>query len=176
MTVQTSPASSPTALSRRIFFESPKSFWWRRFKSTFRSLTLLYFNFLSIFFLTSFFLNFFFTSFFLSFFSICLLTPDEDCVWKALVFLIVLYVSSYRWVPFSRAVLCCQPHQQLFTHSSVQSNNLPKHQGGVRGFSGQGISLLIWEQSFGYNEGNKRSSLWRLLLKAIHSWVWAGWL
>ena len=32
-------------------------------------------------------------------------TPDEDHVSKALVFLIVLYVSSYRWVHFSRAVL-----------------------------------------------------------------------
>ena len=34
-----------------------------------------------------------------------LLTPDEDCVSKALVFLIVLYVSWYRSVHFSRAVL-----------------------------------------------------------------------
>ena len=33
------------------------------------------------------------------------------------LFLIVLYVSLYRWAHFSRAVLCCQPHQQLFTHS-----------------------------------------------------------
>ena len=32
---------------------------------------------------------------------------------KALVFLIVLYVSSYRSVHFSRAVLFCQPHQQF---------------------------------------------------------------
>ena len=43
--------------------------------------------------------------------------PDEDYVSKALVFLIVLYVSSYRWVYFSRAALFCQPHQRLFTHS-----------------------------------------------------------
>ena len=26
-------------------------------------------------------------------------------------------MSLYRWVHFSRAVLFCQPHQQLFTHS-----------------------------------------------------------
>ena len=37
-------------------------------------------------------------------FSISLLTPDKDYVSKALVFLIVLYVSSYRRVNFSRAV------------------------------------------------------------------------
>ena len=36
---------------------------------------------------------------------------------KALVFLTVLYVYSYRWVHFSSAVLFCQPHQRLFTHS-----------------------------------------------------------
>ena len=30
---------------------------------------------------------------------------------------IVPCFSSYRWVHFSRAVLLCQPHQQLFTHS-----------------------------------------------------------
>jgi len=43
-------------------------------------------------------------------------TPDEDGVSKELVFLIVLYVSSNRWVHFSGAVLFCQPHQQLLTH------------------------------------------------------------
>ena len=32
------------------------------------------------------------------------------------VCLIVPCVSSYRWVHFSRSVLFCQPHQQLFTH------------------------------------------------------------
>ena len=37
---------------------------------------------------------------------------------KALVFLIVPYVSSGRWVHFSRAVLICQPHQHLFTHQN----------------------------------------------------------
>ena len=42
--------------------------------------------------------------------------PDKDHVSKTLVFLIVLYVSSHRWVHFSRAVLFCHPHQQLFTH------------------------------------------------------------
>ena len=31
--------------------------------------------------------------------------------------LTVLCVSSYMWVHFSGAVLFCQPHQQLFTHS-----------------------------------------------------------
>ena len=31
--------------------------------------------------------------------------------------LIVPCVSSYRWAHFSRAVLLCQPHQHLFTHS-----------------------------------------------------------
>ena len=36
--------------------------------------------------------------------------------WKHLC-LIVPCVSSYRWVLFSRAILFCQPHQQLFTHS-----------------------------------------------------------
>ena len=49
-------------------------------------------------------------------------TPDEDYVSKALVVLIVLYVSSCRWVHFSRAVLFCQPHQQLF-HSVLLSVN-----------------------------------------------------
>ena len=33
------------------------------------------------------------------------------------MFLSVLYVSLYRWVHFSKTVLFCQPHQQLFTHS-----------------------------------------------------------
>ena len=47
-------------------------------------------------------------------------TPDEDHVSKALVFLTVLYVSSYSWVHFSRVVIFCQPHQQLFTHSYRQ--------------------------------------------------------
>ena len=41
---------------------------------------------------------------------------DEDRVSKGLVFLIVLDVSSYSGVHFSRAVLFCQPHQ-LFAHS-----------------------------------------------------------
>ena len=31
--------------------------------------------------------------------------------------LIVLCVSSYRWVHFPRSVLFCKPQQQLFTHS-----------------------------------------------------------
>ena len=44
-----------------------------------------------------------------------LLTSDEDFMSKALVF--VSCVSSYRWVHFPRAVLFCQPHQQLFTHT-----------------------------------------------------------
>ena len=77
-----------------------------KLKSTFISLTLFYFNFLSVFFFTSFFFYYF-----LSF------TPDEDHGSKALVFLTVLYVSSYRWGHFSRAVLFCQLHQLLFTHS-----------------------------------------------------------
>ena len=38
-------------------------------------------------------------------------TMGQKCL-----FLIVLYVSSYRWVHFSRAVLLRQPRQQLFTH------------------------------------------------------------
>ena len=66
------------------------------FKSTFTFLTLFYFNSLSV---------FFFTSFVFDYFSISLLTPDEDSVSKALVFLIVPCVSSHRWVHFSRAVL-----------------------------------------------------------------------
>ena len=52
-----------------------------------------------------------------------LYTSDEDYVSKALVFLIVLYVSSYRWVQFSRAVPFRQPHQQLFTHSTGMMNS-----------------------------------------------------
>ena len=44
-------------------------------------------------------------------------TPDEDCVSKALAFLTVLYVPSYRRAHFSRAVLFCHPRQQLLTHS-----------------------------------------------------------
>ena len=68
---------------------------WGRFKSTFTFLTLFYFNSLCIFSFTSFFY----------YFSVSLLTPDEDSVSKALVFLIVPCVSSYRWVRFSRAVL-----------------------------------------------------------------------
>jgi len=44
-------------------------------------------------------------------------TPDGDHVSKAIVFWMVPYVSSYRWVHFSRVVLFCQSHQQLFTHS-----------------------------------------------------------
>ena len=35
------------------------------------------------------------------------------------VYLIVHCVSSYRWVHFSRAVLFCQPYQQLFTHTKL---------------------------------------------------------
>ena len=65
----------------------------------FTSLTLFYFNFLSISSLLSKLLP---SSFIIFCFSS---TPDEDHVSKALVFLIVLYVSSYRWVHFSRAVL-----------------------------------------------------------------------
>ena len=34
-----------------------------------------------------------------------------------------LYVSSYRWVHFSGAVLFCQPHQQLVTHSKQISRS-----------------------------------------------------
>ena len=49
-------------------------------------------------------------------------TPDEDRGSKALVFLIVLYVSLYRWVHFSRAVLFCQPHQQV-VHSFLGSKH-----------------------------------------------------
>ena len=52
-----------------------------------------------------------------------LYTPDKDYVSKALVFLIVLYVLSYRWVLFSRAVPFRQPHQQLFTHSTGMMNS-----------------------------------------------------
>ena len=40
--------------------------------------------------------------------------------------LIVPCVSSYRRVQFSRAVLFCQPHQQLFTHSLDISLRLGK--------------------------------------------------
>ena len=54
---------------------------------------------------------------------ISLLTPDKDYVSKALVFVIVLYVSSYGWVHFSWAVQFCQPHQQLFIHSSKCNPN-----------------------------------------------------
>ena len=43
--------------------------------------------------------------------------PDKVHGSKALVNLIVLYVLSYRWVHFSRAVLYCQPHQKLFAYS-----------------------------------------------------------
>ena len=64
----------------------------------FISLTLFYFNSLSIFCLSSP-LLLSFIIFYLS------STPDEDYVLKAFVFLTVLYVSSYRWVHFSRAVL-----------------------------------------------------------------------
>ena len=42
------------------------------------------------------------------------------------MFLIVLYVSSYRWVHFSRAVLFCQPHQHLFTHCLGNSWNFDR--------------------------------------------------
>ena len=41
-------------------------------------------------------------------------TPDEDHGSKMLVFLIVLYMSSYRWVHFSRAVLFYELNLFLF--------------------------------------------------------------
>ena len=69
-------------------------------------LTVFYFNSLSVFFFTSFF--YYFLSLFLG---------PMKTVLKVLVFLIIPCVSSYRLVHFSRAVLFCQPHQQLFTHS-----------------------------------------------------------
>ena len=50
---------------------------------------------------------------------------------RALVFLIVPHVWSYRWVHFSRAVLVCQPHQQLFTHSKQLDNKESKQEQGV---------------------------------------------
>ena len=46
-----------------------------------------------------------------------LLTHRHCHMSEALVSIIVLYVPSDRWVHFPRAVLLCQPHQQLFTHS-----------------------------------------------------------
>ena len=46
-----------------------------------------------------------------------LLTHRHCHMSEALVSIIVLYVPSDRWVHFPRAVLFCQPHQQLFTHS-----------------------------------------------------------
>ena len=65
---------------------------------------------------------FFFTSFvFYHFLSIFLHLTKTLC-WKSLCS-IILWVSLYRWVHFSRAVLFCQPHQQLFTQS-LQTYNL----------------------------------------------------
>ena len=84
------------------------------FKSMFRSLTLFYFTSLSHFTSLS---IFFFTFFFFYYFFISLLTPDKDYVLKALVFLIVLYVLSYRRVHFSRAVLS--------SHINLTSSNRP---------------------------------------------------
>ena len=63
------------------------------------------------------------TFFFLIIFSVSS-APDEDYVSKALVFLIVLYALSCRWVHFSGAVLFYQPHRQLFTCSLVTSQRL----------------------------------------------------
>ena len=42
--------------------------------------------------------------------------------WKCLC-LIVPFLSSYRWGHSFRAVLFCQPHRQLFTHSCDCVNN-----------------------------------------------------
>ena len=78
--------------------------------------------------------------------SIYLLTPDKD---RSLSFLhltktscrkrlcfLVPCGSSYRRVHFSRAVLFCQPHQQLFTHSmnggSVSMQNMHPLRGFLR--------------------------------------------
>ena len=76
-------------------------------KQSVRSLTLFYFNFLSL--LPSSFMIFYLSS-----------TPDEDHGSKALMFLIVLYVSSYRWVHLSRAVLFSLSDDS--THSFWLSN------------------------------------------------------
>jgi len=50
-------------------------------------------------------------------------TPCGKCL---CLNLIVPCVSSYRWVHFSRAVLFYQPHQQLFTHSSICFSSSPQ--------------------------------------------------
>ena len=69
-------------------------------------LTLFYINSLSIFFSLRPF----------SFIIFCLLTPDEDC-WKCLRLIFLVFHCISWWVHFSRTVLFCHPHQQLFTHS-----------------------------------------------------------
>ena len=83
------------------------------FKSTFRSLTSFYFNSCPSIFFPSFFFYYFLSLFYTR------RRPGVEIAFIFILFLffIVLYVSSYRWVHFSRAVLFCQPHRQLFTHS-----------------------------------------------------------
>ena len=88
-------------------------------------------------------------------FSISLLTPDEDYVSKALVSLIVLYVSSYRWVHLSRAVLFCQPHQQLFTHSL--------HNSLACWFFAKAVSINhnVWRERRAEDESNRGPSAYQ---------------
>ena len=68
--------------------------------------------------------------FLLLLFSVSLLTPDKDYVLEALVFLIVLCASSYRWIHFSRAVLLCNVsmyHKRAhisFEHSGRVKNRI----------------------------------------------------
>ena len=83
--------------------------WFDIMKSTYTFLTLFYINSLS---------DFFFTSFFFCCFLFIFVHPTKTLCRKRLC-LILACVSSYRWVHFSRAVLFCQPHQQLVTHSLV---------------------------------------------------------
>ena len=56
--------------------------------------------------------------------SVSLFTPEEDiCCGKHLYTIVSLYfVALVSGSVFPRSVLFCQPHQQLFTHSSAVSS------------------------------------------------------
>ena len=77
--------------------------------------------------------------------------------WKRLC-LIVPCVSSMRWVHFSRAVLFCQPHQQLFTHATACNNQ----------------ASIWWPHSITLNSGFREPVLCSVP-QTLHSWQWQQW-
>ena len=121
--------------------------------------------------------------FLLLFLSVSLLTPEEDFFLVEIArVLLFSCVSSHWWVHFPRSVSFDQPHQQLFTHSSITKDKQNAVQAAVITKDKQNAvqaAVITEDKQSGSRHSNRgiigSHHCWVTLTTAVAGWWWYFW-